>query len=119
MKTIFVAQREQHAVLNDSSTTSTAWKGNPYTRCTFHVTDSCFRLGPQQIPPSHIRGYGYLEAFEALKVAFHCGGNPLASMGILNATNCTVDKQTTLLVFLLLVKILRVTVEKVVRCFQV
>ena len=64
----------------------------------FQITDYCFRLGPKQIPPTRVRceGYGYVEAFEALKVAFHCGGNTLASMGILNATNYIVDKAEAL-----------------------
>ena len=94
LKTIFVSQREQHAVLNDATTPSGAWKGNPNTRCTFKISDYCFRLGPKQIPPTRVRceGYGYVDAFEALKVAFHCGGNTLASMGVLNATNYVVDK---------------------------
>ena len=51
--------------------------------------DYCFRLGPEQIPPTRIRctGYGFVEPYEALKVSLHSGGNTLTSMGILNATN--------------------------------
>ena len=35
-------------------------------------------------------------SFEALKVAFHCGGNTFASFGLLIATNYVVDKANDL-----------------------
>ena len=61
----------------------------PNSRSSFGITDYCFRLGTEQIPPSRIRctGYGFLEAFEALKTSSHGGGNTLCSIGILNAAN--------------------------------
>ena len=82
LKTVFVVQRVSATSLNTAHTL------NPNSRDTFQITDCCFRLGSEQIPPSRVRceGYDYVEAFEALKVAFHCGGNALTSMGILNRT---------------------------------
>ena len=80
LKTVFVVQRISATSLNTAHTL------NPNSRDTFEIVDYCFRLGSEQIPPSRIRAIGtnYVEAFEALKVAFHCGGNALTPMGILN-----------------------------------
>ena len=80
LKTVFVVQRVSATSLNTGHTL------NPNSRDTFEIVDYCFRLGSEQIPPSRIRAKGtnYVEAFEALKVAFHCGGNALTPMGILN-----------------------------------
>ena len=82
LKTVFVVQRVSDTSLNTAHTL------NPNSRDTFGIVDYCFRLGSEQIPPSRIRAKdtNYVEAFEALKVAFYCGGNALTSMGILNRT---------------------------------
>ena len=68
----------------------------PYCRSTFAIADYCFRLGSEQIPPTRVRcdAVSYVEPYEALKVALHCGGATLASMGILNAANYQVDTPT-------------------------
>ena len=84
LKTVFLTMRKTTSVLN-------ATHGNliPTTRSSFGIVDYCFRLGSEQIPPTRVRctGFGFIEPFEALKVALHCGGNTIASMGILNAAN--------------------------------
>ena len=79
---MFVVQR-----LSSNSLNST-YKGNPNTRDSFQITDYCLRLGSEQIPPSRFRALetDHYEPFEALKVAFHCGGNTLNCMGILAGT---------------------------------
>ena len=65
----------------------------PTMRSSFGIVDYCFLLGSEQIPPTRIRckGFGFVEPYEALKAALHCGGNTLASMGILNAANYIVE----------------------------
>ena len=64
----------------------------PTMRSSFSIADYCFRLGSERIPPTRIwcQGFGFVEPYEALKVALHCGGNTLVSMGILNSANYVV-----------------------------
>ena len=92
LKTVFVVQRLSSNSLNSR------YKVNPNTRDTFEITDYCFRLGSEQIPPSRIRALetNYSEPFEALKVAFHCGGNTLNCMGILDHTSYSNTAKTDL-----------------------
>ena len=68
----------------------------PNSRSSFGITDYCFRLGPEQIPPTRIRctNYGFLEPFEALKTSLHSGGNTLGSMGILNSASFVLSTPT-------------------------
>ena len=40
------------------------------------------------------QGFGFVETYEALKVALHCGGATLAAMGILSAANYLVATMT-------------------------
>ena len=91
LKTVFLtirkttsAQNGGHAVLY------------PNSRSSFGLVDYCFRLGSEQIPPTRIRceGFGYVEPYEALKVAMHCGGASLTSMGILSQANYSVIAPT-------------------------
>ena len=83
LKSVFVSMRKQVSVLNAN------YLYFPNTRSTFAISDYCFRLGPEQIPPVRVRchGYGYVEPYESLKVCLHSGGNTLTSMGIINGTN--------------------------------
>ena len=83
LKTVFVSMRDSDVASN------TGHQVYPNSRSSFGITDYCFRLGSEQIPPSRIRckDYGFLEAFEALKTSLHGGGNTLCSIGILNASN--------------------------------
>ena len=92
LKTLLLCQRTDACVSNSD------WKGNPNTRSSFGISDFCLRLGSTQIPPSRIRGtnYGFIECYEMLKTAFHCGGNALVSMGALNATNYIVPSASDL-----------------------
>ena len=83
LKTVFVGMRASTSALNATH------QLYPNSRSSFGITDYCFRLGPEQIPPTRIRctGYGFLEPFEALKTSLHAGVNALSSMGVLNSAS--------------------------------
>ena len=91
LKTVFLTMRKTTSALNGGHAVL-----YPNSRSSFGIVDYCFRLGSEQIPPTRIRceGFGYVEAYEALKVALHCGGNSLAPMGVLNAANYSVVAPT-------------------------
>ena len=91
LKTVFLTMRDSTSALNASPCAH-----YPNSRSSFEIADYCFRLGSEQIPPTRIRcnNFGFVEAYEALKVALHCGGNTICSMGILDATNYVVATPT-------------------------
>ena len=84
LKTVFLTMRKTTSALNGGHAVL-----YPNCRSSFGIVDYCFRLGSQQIPPTRVRctGYGFVEAYEGLKNAFHAGGNAICSMGILTAAN--------------------------------
>ena len=70
LKTVFLTMRKTTLVLN-----ATHGALYPTMRSSFGLVDYCFRLGSEQIPPTRVRytGFGFIEAYEALKTALHCG----------------------------------------------
>ena len=77
LKTVFVTMRKTTSALNGGHAVL-----YPYCRSTFAIADYCFRLGSEQILPTRVRcdAVSYVEPFEALKVALHCGRATLALM---------------------------------------
>ena len=87
LKTVFLTMRKTTSAQNGGHAVL-----YPNSRSSFGLVDYCFRLGSEQIPPTRIRcdGFGCVEPYEALKVAMHCGGSSLTSMGILLQANYSV-----------------------------
>ena len=78
LKTVFLTMRKITSALNGGH--DVLYQNN---RSPFALVDYCFRLGSEQIPLTQNRctGCGFVEAYEALKTALHCGGATLQSMG--------------------------------------